>query len=275
MTVKYFPRAQTGLKAKEALAMWPGVRTSRTLHYEGVDVALPKDEAAEFKQVENIWKYHMNNGYDAGAYSFMVGGLGNVYEFRGIQFRSAANGTTLGNNSSFAICFAIGPNGKLTDAMKEGGLYALGLCRPHVQYDTVYPHKKWKPTQCPGSQIAAWIDAGLPGTGVAVPVPPPPLITVPPTAYAPAFAGKLLRHGSEGTQVRLYQQRLRERGWRIGVDGDFGEETENVTYKFQLEKANWIRATYPAAKGLPDRKIADKIVGQWTWNAAWKAPVTK
>jgi peptidoglycan hydrolase-like protein with peptidoglycan-binding domain len=58
--------------------------------------------------------------------------------------------------------------------------------------------------------------------------------------------------------VRTWQQQMRNRGWSIGVDGDFGPQSEDVARKFQREK------------GL----TSDGLVGAQTWAASWNAPVT-
>ena len=50
---------------------------------------------------------------------------------------------------------------------------------------------------------------------------------------APAAAGPALRRGDRGAAVRLRQERLREFGYGIAADGDFGAATEAVVRAFQ------------------------------------------
>ncbi|GAA3473877.1 C40 family peptidase [Nonomuraea roseola] len=73
----------------------------------------------------------------------------------------------------------------------------------------------------------------------------------------PTFPG-VLKPGSVGSAVRVLQKRLRDRGWRIEVDGIYGDDTERVVEMFQREK------------GL-DR---DGVVDRDTWRAAWLREVT-
>ena len=81
----------------------------------------------------------------------------------------------------------------------------------------------------------------------------------PPTAVAPDWPdGLLVRRGSHGVHVSRVQSRLRDRGWKISVDGTFGPATESTVKAFQAEK------------GL----AVDGIVGPATWAALWTAPVT-
>lgn len=72
----------------------------------------------------------------------------------------------------------------------------------------------------------------------------------------PAFPGTVQLR-SHGYAVRQVQQRLKDRGWRITVDGVFGPATDKVVRAFQREK------------GL----AVDGIVGRRTWGAMWTAPL--
>jgi peptidoglycan hydrolase-like protein with peptidoglycan-binding domain len=87
-----------------------------------------------------------------------------------------------------------------------------------------------------------------------VPVPPPP----PPPAVPP-YQGPLayppMRHSDA---ARMWQDKMKRRGWNISVDGDYGPGSKAVCMAFQQEK------------GI--RK--DGIVGPTTWNLTWTAPVT-
>jgi len=73
----------------------------------------------------------------------------------------------------------------------------------------------------------------------------------------PLFPGITKLH-STGDAVRQVQQRLRDRGWKITVDGEFGPVTDRIVRAFQREK------------GL----IVDGIVGPKTWQGLWRAPIT-
>lgn len=73
----------------------------------------------------------------------------------------------------------------------------------------------------------------------------------------PEFPGTT-RRGSRGDAVLQVQQRLHDRGWTIGVDGDFGPQTDHVVRGFQADK------------GLE----VDGIVGPITWTTLWTAPIT-
>lgn len=94
-------------------------------------------------------------------------------------------------------------------------------------------------------------------------------------AAAPSFPGRPLTQPPivSGDDVRVWQRRMFERGWRNGwtggtwgagqkaafrVDGDYGPISESICRKFQAEK----------------RLRVDGIVDRSTWKAAWSLPVT-
>lgn len=82
-----------------------------------------------------------------------------------------------------------------------------------------------------------------------------------PDPSAPVWPGRFLLLTDpmmSGDDVRVWQQQMADRGWRIGVDGIYGLESLSVCKTFQGEK------------GL----TVDGDVGPQTWNAAWAAPIT-
>jgi predicted chitinase len=74
-----------------------------------------------------------------------------------------------------------------------------------------------------------------------------------PAASAPAYPGAPLRQGSKGAAVQAAQQRLKDLGYTLGVDGDFGPGTAKAVVAFQ-QKNNLGN---------------DGVVGPNTWNALW------
>ncbi len=73
----------------------------------------------------------------------------------------------------------------------------------------------------------------------------------PAAGEAPAYPGTVLRQESKGPHVRTLQQRLKDLGFNLEVDGDFGPGTFRAVTAFQRQK------------GLN----ADGKVGPTTWTA--------
>lgn len=79
-----------------------------------------------------------------------------------------------------------------------------------------------------------------------------------PVSSVPPFPG-VTREGMRNSAItRAYQQRLKDRGWKIVVDDDHGPTTTKMLHKFQAEKG-----LRPDGVGGPD-----------TWRALWTTPVT-
>ena len=64
--------------------------------------------------------------------------------------------------------------------------------------------------------------------------------------------------GVDTTNVRTWQQRMRDRGWSIGVDGQYGDQSYGICRSYQQEK------------GLS----VDGLVGPQTWSSTWTSPIT-
>jgi hypothetical protein len=66
-----------------------------------------------------------------------------------------------------------------------------------------------------------------------------------------------------GTDVETWQQRMKQRGWTIGVDGKYGPQSAAVCRAFQQDSTTH---SWPL--------VVDGIVGPKTWTATWLRPVS-
>jgi Putative peptidoglycan binding domain len=159
---------------------------------------------------------------------------------------------------------------------RREGLAAIGWLK-YMNWTTAAGqciHESWKPNYARRSSgdrghihLSARTDrthahsnydpvARVRGKPAAPPKAPPPASAVP--TYSRALAYVKGQAMPRGVDVRLWQSRMRQRGWTIGVDGIYGPQSAGVCRQFQREK------------GL----TADGIVGERTWNATWTAPIT-
>lgn len=109
---------------------------------------------AEKSAVRGIQRHHMdNNGWSDIAYNFLIGPSGTIYEGRGHNIRSAANGGTVTNFGHMAVALIAKDICQATPAQKE----ALGeFLRRYAKKD-VKGHRDGHSTTCPGDQIYGWL----------------------------------------------------------------------------------------------------------------------
>lgn len=79
------------------------------------------------------------------------------------------------------------------------------------------------------------------------------------TVHAPPFRGRNLRHPplTVGDDVRLWQERMIQRGHTLTADGKYGPRSKQVCSEFQRLQSLQV----------------DGIVGPVTWAATWEAPM--
>lgn len=177
--------------------------------------------------IQDIHRWHRNNGWIGCGYHFLVRKDGSVWRGRPIDWVGAhAKGA---NEFSVGVCFEGSyetndtemPNPQL-QAGKELVSYLL------LQYPgaAVKRHKDYCSTDCPGKHFPFDEIA----QGAASPAPEAPSEPVP--------AHSLLVRGSKGDEVRDMQARLIEFGYscgQYGADGVYGAGTESAVKAFQSQ----------------------------------------
>jgi len=151
------PRGRTTLAAKAILGM--------VTHYSVM--APSEDHAGCDDRVRTIQNGHMDgNGWDDIAYNFLTCQHGTVFEGRGWDVRSAAQGTNEGNDHWLANCFLGLDRANVDDVTKPGRDAIRAITQ---QCDNRYPfgnilkvHSDFKATACPGDELRAWVRAGMP-----------------------------------------------------------------------------------------------------------------
>lgn len=141
-----------------------------TGHWEGPTMgSFPHASCAT--KVRAIQNFHMDSrGWQDIAYSLLVCPHDYVFQGRGPNVRTAANGTNVGNNTAGAVCYLGGVGDGFTgQAAMRAGFDYLDRAGHGPRRNG---HRDWKPTQCPGDTIYEWIHDGQPVPGPG-PTPPP------------------------------------------------------------------------------------------------------
>jgi hypothetical protein len=104
----------------------------------------------------------------------------------------------------------------------------------------------------------------------AVPAPkptpaPPAKSTRPPAPAYSGYDGHPLRNFTQSDRARMWQAYMAWRGWKVTVDGEYGDQSEAACRAFQTECH---------AQGY-DVGAIDGVVGSRTWAATKSKPVTR
>lgn len=240
MTLTIVPRALWHARAPKArpVVVSAARREGFRVHYSG---------ASKLQTVRSIQDHCMDNrGFNDIDYNHLVDFRGIAYEGRG--WNVVGSHTKGFNTVDYGVC-AIGVNADITEAQMTTirALYDEACTRSDKALFMRY-HSQNANTDCPGTHLREWVQAGM------------PYPTTTPAPSHPAYPQRVLKRGrAVDMSVRIWQDKMALRGWRIEVDGVFGPQTHDVVLRFQREK------------GL---NVTGTINGQ-TWDAAWTAPVTR
>lgn len=219
---KFIPRADwLGIaKAAPVLAENPErVQTEIYIHYPGQGAAIgAASEASTTNRLKGYYRTHVAGEYTDIAYNLAVDQSGNVWELRGVDRQSGANGGTTSNRRGQSILVLIGNNEAPSSAALAGIEDAIKRVRAvHPTATKVLGHQQSPDakTECPGASLMALIRAGKIGAGT--PAEGAPVVKPP----APAKSGKVTEDGRAGRETIGALQRA------LGVtaDGRAGEGT--------------------------------------------------
>jgi hypothetical protein len=181
-------RSLTPLNGKDVFGM--------AIHYSGALGERKDDHAACDEIVRGIQAYHMDTQRWADiAYNWLICCHGYVFEGRGWDVRSAANGTNDANDHWLANCFLGGDKEGRDDVTKLGrdAIRAVSQqCDNRYVFGNLNKgHRDFKNTACPGNELYAWVTAGMP-MDPSDPVPEPPadiVVNAAPVALLPHAFG--------------------------------------------------------------------------------------
>ncbi|MGH3998841.1 MAG: N-acetylmuramoyl-L-alanine amidase [Pseudonocardiaceae bacterium] len=159
---KYVSRAGWGARPRGATpSTHPiGSTSGVTLHWEGPHMGSFAHSQCDNK-VRSIEAFHRDTRDWADiAYNALVCPHGYVYEGRGVNTMSAANGNSTTNGAWYAVCYLGGERDPFTTDAKKAFVEAVQWLRSEGNAGSrVNGHRDHKATACPGDTIYAWLKA--------------------------------------------------------------------------------------------------------------------
>lgn len=225
--------------------------------------------------VRGIQDFHMDvRGWSDIAYTDFTCPHGDIFEGRGRNVGTAANGTTWGNQNYYAVYLMWGEgDGTPPDAMLDAAADAVAMHRTWGAGDDVTTHRALYATRCPGDEIAGMVEAGRfdggRGGGAQDVEFDVPDIKPEPTGWEPLWepTGKLsvkqiqrivgatvdgLYGAGTLAKVRAYQRDE----LKVTADGLWGETTESVYFRHvRRAKRPRLRNLKRGSKGRRVRRL--------------------
>lgn len=153
----------TKARAADAHPVAPGSIDGAALHWNGPPVPISAlTDPRVF--LEGVRRYHTKTrGWSDIAYNLAVDQTGDVWELRGLDHYSGANGTSYLNQRYIAVLFIIGDGQVPSDDMIAGGRRAIELIqKKYPRAGRIVGHGSIRPggTACPGPHINEAIRSG-------------------------------------------------------------------------------------------------------------------
>ncbi|MDQ0989480.1 peptidoglycan-binding domain-containing protein [Streptomyces sp. V3I7] len=242
----FVTRAQWGARAPLSVSnnITPAEGGVVVHHVDAVKVA-KTNHADCAGQVRGIQNFHMDsNGWSDIAYSHLACVHGYLFEGRGEHVRTAAQGTTQGNDDWYAVCALTGGTSTNYDTITAALIDAIryGISRLRVSggaAQAITGHRDHHSTDCPGNLYSRVLSGEVnPGGG---PLPYPGVSFRQPPTFV---------HAS----VATWQYQMNNaHGYALSVDGQYGPGSDSACRIFQSKN------------GLS----VDGIVGPATWGATF------
>lgn len=229
----FVTRAQAELRGPKSVSrnITPG-KGGVAPHYGG-----PRQPAAEpgadharcVATWRNWQKYHMDTkGWSDIAYTGGFCNHGFAFAGRGVGVRTAANGTNDGNQRFYAVTWIGGEGQVPSQAAIDALEWWVVELRKQGAGRAVWPHRKFKPTGCPGDPLVNQA-ARLDNRDVI---------------SAPGYRATVKLGMNDHPDVERLQRIL-----GLSVDGDFGPNTDKAVRAFQAKH----------------KLTVDGVVGPNTW----------
>lgn len=165
MTIKLITRAQWGAQPREVgtTSINP---LGTVIHWEGGGWEWPWAHTTCDDKVRAMQEDHMHGTHNWSdiAYNYLACPHGYVFEGRGYDRRSSANGDSDVNYKYFAVqCMWGSKSGHAPDALKDAARDAIDYLRVKGGAGSkILGHRDTNETDCPGNELYAWVKLGAP-----------------------------------------------------------------------------------------------------------------
>ena len=277
---RFYTRAELNMRAPRSVSyrITPE-QGGVALHYGGGG---PNPPPTTYAAAASIWRgwqnFHMDgHGWADIAYTAGYDQLGNVYAGRGLGVRTAAQGSTWGNDDFYGFVWIGGGSAALSTAARDAADWLIKWAREKGKAGMmVKPHQRFTGTSCPGDMlvnIAASRDGKPIPEPVVTPVPTNPYLTAVPAFPLPIGHwygrddGTVKSHsGARAADIPNVKKIqtflnvwLKSKGRTLlKVDGRFGPATETACKAWQYAQRRVL------ADGLYNGKF-----GRNSWNVAF------
>ncbi|MEU8196322.1 peptidoglycan-binding domain-containing protein [Microbispora amethystogenes] len=219
-------------------------------------------EGPKTQTVRAIQAFHQGpeRGWNDVGYNFLVGEDGTIYEGRGwLVVGAHCEGH---NRSGIGVAF-IGSNNPTALAMRSIRWLYDEACRKAGRKLRKRGHGQLYATACPGPRLQTWVNSGMPIKEEPPAPSPEPPIKIIFRGDVPQWPGRVLHYDPAeqmmfGEDVRVWQEKLARRGWKIDIDSWYGPKSAAACQGYQ-------RAT-----GLEPTGRVDRATWDMTWS--WRKP---
>lgn len=256
----YYSRSSWTNVKKSAVKLAGTGRTQEYIyiHYPGQPGNIGRANTSVTKRrLKGYLRQHTRvNGWADIAYNVAVDQSGNVWELRGIDRQSGANGGTTSNRHGQAILVLVGNNEKPTPECIAGIKDAISrIQKVHSKANTLRGHQQSPDasTACPGPHLMELLKSGgLKGSAPAKKQP-----------AAKKADGSLVEDGRFGkATVKVLQKFLNSQGEKLKVDGKAGFAT-------WMAMQRYLKAPYQDGKisrqSYKAEELGDGITQGWEY----------
>lgn len=152
-------RAEWGAAPAESVTPWNVAALKGVcVHWFGSPKAADSHAGCD-DLLRSVQRGHQAGEFNDIAYNFGVCPHGTIYELRGWDRQTGANGTTFANENFLAIVYMAGVGDPFTDQGRASLAEIVRAALGKIGGSDVRRHGSFTGSECPGPQVGAWVEA--------------------------------------------------------------------------------------------------------------------